>query len=48
MLESRRVLSLLVSVVLVAGVTVASDDAYIDEIRKYREGRVERQRHRFF
>jgi len=42
MRESWRVLSLFVSILLVAGAAAASDDAYRDEIRKYRESRVER------
>ena len=39
---SRRLLVLLASTVLVVAAAVASDDPYVDEIRKYRESRVER------
>lgn len=42
MCVSRRLLVLLVSTVLVVAAAVASDDPYVDEIRKYRESRVER------
>ena len=42
MLVSRRLLVLLASTVLVVGAAVASDDPYVDEIRKYHESRVER------
>jgi uncharacterized protein (DUF1684 family) len=42
MRKSWRGFVLFVSVVLVAGVAAVSDDAYVDEIGKYRESRVER------